>query len=119
ARFITQLLAHRVYRARAAPVGVIANRVRDNTLTHAKLMQFLQGLAVPTVATFRDCALYTRLADEGSGIFDETASPTTAREVREWSKLLHWIDGVVEHHAEWETGPHVAASHNREASRTR
>jgi chromosome partitioning protein len=115
ARFINQLLAHRVYRARAVPVGVIANRVRDNTLTNAKLMNFLQCLAVPTVATFRDSALYTRLADEGSGIFDEAASPTTAREVREWSKLLRWVDDVVGHRADGQMGPHPALPHNHAA----
>jgi chromosome partitioning protein len=115
ARFIDQLLAHRVYRVRAAPVGVIANRVRDNTLTHAKLIHFLRGLSVPTVATFRDSALYTRLADEGIGIFDEAASPTTAREAREWNRLLQWIDTVVEHGAGRHTGPHAALPHNRAA----
>ncbi len=35
----------------------------SNTTTHAKLMQFLECLDVPTVATFRDSALYTRLAE--------------------------------------------------------
>jgi len=116
ARFITQLLGHRIYRARPAPVGVIANRVRDNTLTHAKLMHFLECLNVPTVATFRDSALYTRLADEGGGIFDEAVNPTTAREVREWSKLLHWIDSaMVERGADRQFGPRSAPPHNRAA----
>lgn len=116
ARFISQLLAHRVYRARAAPVGVIANRVRDNTVTHVKLIQFLECLNVPTVATFRDSALYTRLADEGSGIFDDAVNPTTAREVREWSKLLHWIDTTTaQRGVDRQFGPRSAAPHNRAA----
>ena len=94
ARFITQLLAHRSYRLRPVPVGVIANRVRQNTTTHAKLMQFLECLDVPTVATFRDSALYTRLAEEGTGIFDDVADSSAEREALEWSKLMHWIDEV-------------------------
>jgi chromosome partitioning protein len=116
ARFIKKLLAHRVYRAHSAPVGVIANRVRENTLTHAKLVSFLQCLDVPTVATFHDSALYTRLADEGSGIFDVPVNPTTAREVREWTSLLYWIDTAAEHQgAARQMGPHAAAPHNRAA----
>ena len=91
-RFITQLLSHRAYRVRNAPVGVIANRVRDNTRTHAKLMQFLRCLNVPTVATFRDCSLYTRLAEEGTGIFEDQLGASMTRETREWGKLLRWID---------------------------
>jgi chromosome partitioning protein len=114
ARFIAQLLAHRAYRARPVPVGVIANRVRDNTVTHAKLIQFLQCLNVPTVATFRDSTLYTRLAEDGSGVFDDEERPTTAREVREWSTLLQWIDTVASHRSdESQLGPRAAPPHNR------
>jgi chromosome partitioning protein len=94
ARFIDQLFAHRSYRLRPVPVGVIANRVRQNTTTHAKLLQFLEGLDVPTVATFRDSALYTRLAEEGTGIFDDVADASAEREALEWSKLMLWIDEV-------------------------
>jgi hypothetical protein len=80
------------------------------------LVDFLQCLEVPTVATFHDSALYTRLADEGSGIFDAAVSPTTAREVHEWTRLLHWIDTVADHHGDaGQTGRHAAAPHNRAA----
>ena len=74
------------------PVGVIANRVRHNTTTHAKLMQFLECLDVPTVATFRDSVLYTRRAEEGTGIFDNIADTNAEREALEWNKLMQWID---------------------------
>jgi len=94
ARFINQLHAHRSYRLNPVPVGVIANRVRQNTTTHAKLLQFLEGLDVPTVATFRDSALYTRMAEEGTGIFDDVATESAEREALEWCKLMRWIDEV-------------------------
>ncbi len=112
ARFIAQLLAHRNFRAHPVPVGVIANRVRDNTLTHAKLIQFLECLDVPTVATFRDSALYTRLAEDGSGIFDDVAAAHTTREAREWHKLLRWIDTVTAaSHSAQRSGPRAATPH--------
>jgi|WetSurMetagenome_2_1015567.scaffolds.fasta_scaffold137233_3 chromosome partitioning protein len=114
ARFITQLLSHRSYRARPAPIGVIANRVRHNTTTHTKLMQFLDCLDVPTIATFRDSALYTRLADEGSGIFDDVSDSSAEREALEWSKLMHWIDEVTSHRTGTrQLGPLAAAPHQR------
>ena len=91
-RFIAQLVSHRVFRARPVPVGVVANRVRPNTVTHAKLVDFLDCLNVPTVATFRDSAIYTRLAEEGSGIFDVADETGIDRELAEWQGLLAWID---------------------------
>jgi chromosome partitioning protein len=114
ARFITQLSSHRSYRARPAPIGVIANRVRHNTTTHTKLMQFLDCLDVPTVATFRDSALYTRLADEGSGIFDDVSDSSAEREALEWSKLMHWIDEATSYRTgARQLGPLAAPPHQR------
>ena len=116
ARFITQLLSHRSYRARPSPIGVIANRVRHNTTTHAKLMQFLECLDVPTIATFRDSAIYTRLAEEGTGIFDDVSDSNAEREAHQWSKLLHWIDEVTSHRTGIrQLGPLAAPPHQRNA----
>ncbi len=114
ARFIAQLLAHRSYRAHPVPIGAIANRVRQNTTTHTKLMQFLQSLDVPTIATFRDSTLYTRLADAGTGIFDEVSDSNTEREAHEWSKLMRWIDATTSKPAgSRQHGPRAAAPHHR------
>ncbi|NJN52072.1 MAG: ParA family protein [Gammaproteobacteria bacterium] len=92
ARFIAQLLTHRLYRARPIPVAVVANRVKQNTLTHSKLLHFLDCLDVPAIATFRDSSVYTRLADEGSGIFDIEADASVTRELKQWRNVLNWID---------------------------
>jgi len=114
-RFIAQLLNHRAYRARPAPVGIIANRVRQNTRTHTKLTQFLACLDVPTVATFRDNALYTRLAEDGTGVFDDMSDPSAEREAHEWSKLMHWIDAVTAARTDTQLGPRSAPPHQRSA----
>jgi hypothetical protein len=55
-------------------------------------VSFLDCLNVPTVATFRDSSLYTRLADEGTGIFDIERDPNVERELESWRRLLDWID---------------------------
>ncbi len=91
-RFINQLLNHRVYRLHPVPVAVVANRVRKNTLTHSKLMAFLDCLDVPAIATFRDSSIYTRLADDGTGIFDVDADSGITRELQQWRNVLTWID---------------------------
>jgi chromosome partitioning protein len=109
-RFIAQLLLHRSYRARRPPVGVIANRVRENTPGHAKLMQFLNSLNIPTVATFGDCSLYTRLAEAGTGIFEDELGAAMARETREWNNLLRWIDSAAERSCQQALPPRATAS---------
>jgi chromosome partitioning protein len=96
-RFIAQLLNHRSYRASPKPVAVIANRVRHNTATHQKLMEFLDTLEVPTIATFTDCAMYTRLADGGNGLFDDVSDALAEREAAEWCQVMQWIDDVAIH----------------------
>ena len=112
--FITQLLAHRSYRLHPAPVGVIANRVRRNTTSHVKLMQFLDCLDVPTVATFRDSALYTRMAEHGTGIFDDVADANAEREANEWNNLLRWIDDATAQSTDRrQLGPRSAQAHQR------
>lgn len=109
ARFISTLLTHRVYKARSVPVGVVANRVRWNTRTHTKLIHFLECLDVPAVATFRDCALYTRLAEDGEGIHDVEDIRRTLGEMPEWNKLLSWIEEATADNAIRRLGPATAA----------
>ncbi len=91
-RFISSLLTHKCYRRRPVPVGVVANRVKPNTECHARLNHFLQCLEIPTVATFRDSELYTRMAEKGIGLFDQPDSRNAKRELREWRKLLDWLE---------------------------
>jgi hypothetical protein len=68
------------------------------------------------VATFRDSSLYTRLAEAGTGIFDDVADSSAEREALEWSKLMHWIDDATAHRAGARPlGPLAAPPHYRNA----
>ena len=91
ARFIADLLTHRTYRARPIPVGVIANRVKLNSSSHAKLKHFLECLDVPAIATLRDSYIYTRMAEDGTGIFD-TNDEGSDQEAAQWRALIGWLD---------------------------
>ena len=51
-------------------IGVIANRVRKNTLMFQSLMRFLEKLEIPIVATMRDSQNYVRAAEQGVGIHE-------------------------------------------------
>lgn len=78
-------------------IGVIANRVRRNTLIYQALMRFLGTLGIPVVATFRDSQSYVRSAELGIGIH-EMKSYTVREDLGQWGPLIDWL----------ETGPCVA-----------
>jgi chromosome partitioning protein len=72
-------------------IGVIANRVKKNTLVYASLMRFLETLRIPVVATFRDSQAYLRAAESGLGIF-EMKSAQVEEDVAQWASLLDWLE---------------------------
>jgi chromosome partitioning protein len=72
-------------------IGVIANRVRKNTLMFQSLMRFLEKLEIPVVATIRDSQNYVRAAEQGVGIHE--MKPYTVKEdLAQWETLLAWLE---------------------------
>jgi chromosome partitioning protein len=72
-------------------IGVIANRVRRNTVMYRSLMKFLYSLQIPVVATLRDSQVYVRAFDNGIGLFE--MKPYMVREdLEQWAPLLGWIN---------------------------
>jgi len=72
-------------------IGVIANRVRKNTLMFQSLMRFLEKLKIPVVATLRDSQNYVRAAEQGVGIH-EMKSYTVREDIGHWDSLLAWLE---------------------------
>ncbi|HUK00956.1 MAG TPA: AAA family ATPase [Steroidobacteraceae bacterium] len=71
-------------------LGVIANRVRRNTLTYQSLIRFLQTLGVPIVATIRDSQNYVRAAELGLGVH-ELKTYVAREDVEQWEPLVAWL----------------------------
>lgn len=72
-------------------IGVIANRVRRNTVMFRSLMKFLYSLQIPVVATLRDSQVYVRAFDHGIGLF-EMKSYMVREDLEQWQTLLGWIN---------------------------
>jgi chromosome partitioning protein len=72
-------------------LGIIANRVRRNTLIYDSLRRFLETLAIPIVATLRDSQNYVRAAELGLGLHEMT-SPQVEEDVASWEPLLQWLE---------------------------
>jgi chromosome partitioning protein len=73
-------------------LGVIANRVRRNTLTYQALIRFLHTLCIPIVATLRDSQNYVRAAELGLGVH-EMKSYVAHDDVEQWGPLIDWLTG--------------------------
>jgi chromosome partitioning protein len=71
-------------------LGVIANRVRRNTLTYQALIRFLHTLGIPIVATLRDSQNYVRAAELGVGLH-EMKSYVAHEDVEQWTPLVEWL----------------------------
>lgn len=71
-------------------IGVIANRIRRNTVTYQALIRFLQTLHIPIVATIRDSQNYVRAAEAGLGVH-EMKSYIAREDVEQWGPLIDWL----------------------------
>lgn len=71
-------------------IGVIANRVRRNTVIYQSLMRFLATLHIPVIATLRDSQNYVRAAELGLGLH-EMKHHAVAPDLGDWEPLLAWL----------------------------
>lgn len=71
-------------------IGVIANRIRRNTLTYQALIRFLHTLGIPIVATIRDSQNYLRAAELGVGVH-EMKKHVAQDDVEQWAPLVAWL----------------------------
>ncbi len=71
-------------------LGVIANRVKVNTIVYRSLLRFLETLGIPVVATLRDSQNYIRAAESGLGIH-EMKVQQVAEDLKAWESLTAWL----------------------------
>jgi chromosome partitioning protein len=71
-------------------IGVVANRVRRNTVIYQSLMRFLESLRIPVIATLRDSQNYVRAAEQGVGVH-EMKRYVVEQDLADWEPLLAWL----------------------------
>jgi chromosome partitioning protein len=89
-RCIQDLLLVAKIRREDNRLGVIANRVRRNTVIYQSLIRFLQTLGIPILATLRDSQNYVRAAELGLGIH-EMKSYIVREDLEQWGPLIAWL----------------------------
>ncbi len=89
-RCISDLLLAAKIRRRENRIGILANRVRRNTIVYRSLMRFLNSLGIPIIATIRDTQNYVYAAEHGLGIH-EMAPHRVNQDITQWRPLLAWL----------------------------
>jgi chromosome partitioning protein len=90
AKCIADLLLVAKIRRSDHRIGIIANRVRANTLVSQSLMRFLGSLDIPLVVTLRDTQNYVRAAEAGVGVY-EMPRWQVEQDVGHWRQLMEWL----------------------------
>ncbi len=76
---------------RMGRIGVIANRVRQNTVSYRKLMRFLDSLSIAVVGELRDSQNYVRSAERGLSIH-EMPNGRVQLDVERWEPIIEWLE---------------------------
>jgi chromosome partitioning protein len=71
-------------------IGVIANRVRKNTLIYQSLLRFLETLKIPVITSIRDSQNYVRASELGVGVH-EMKRYLVQPDLDEWAPLIAWL----------------------------
>lgn len=90
-RCIGHLLISGKIKRRENRLGVIANRVKPNTIICRTLMKFLDQLQIPVITTLRDSQSYVYAGEQGLGIHD--LNPARVHpELAQWEHLWSWLE---------------------------
>ena len=88
--FLDELRSVGKIERKQAKFGLVANRVRDNTLIFDDLDEYLTKARVPYIAALRDAQNYVRAYTRGLGIF-ELPEYLAWPDWDEWEPLVSWL----------------------------
>ncbi|MBT8422538.1 MAG: ParA family protein [Gammaproteobacteria bacterium] len=80
---------------RMGRIGVIANRVRENTVAYRKLMRFLHSLSISVVGVLKDSQNYVHSAERGLSIHEMPTSRMRA-DAERWEPIIKWLEEKLE-----------------------
>jgi chromosome partitioning protein len=89
-RFMEELLELGKVQRQQARLGMVANRVRENTLLFEELDQYLDKLKVPYLGQLRQSTNYLRAYQRGMGIF-ELPEYLAGPDWEQWKPITKWL----------------------------
>ncbi len=89
-KYMEEVLKNGRVARKEVKIGVVANRVRENTLVFSDLYDFIKAMRLPYVATLRDTQNYIHAEERGLGIF-EMAPSQVYQDLEDWAPLTKWL----------------------------
>ncbi|MCG8027663.1 MAG: AAA family ATPase [Candidatus Thiodiazotropha taylori] len=89
-RFLTELLESGRVSKHQTRIGIVANRVKENTRIYQDLESYLGHLKIPFITHFRESQNYIRSAERGLALF-ELAPSQVYKDVILWDPLFKWL----------------------------
>jgi chromosome partitioning protein len=89
-RFLSELLASGRVSKNQTRIGIVANRVKEQTRIYHDLEEYLGHLKIPFITHLRESQNYIKAAEEGLAIF-ELAPSQVYKDVILWDPLLDWL----------------------------
>lgn len=90
-RFIKEVSGSGRMKRRQAKLGLVGNRVRENTLIFDELDEYLEKQRAPYVTCLREAQNYVRAYTRGLGIF-ELPEYLAWPDWEQWDPLIEWLD---------------------------
>lgn len=90
-RFLKEIYASGRYKRKQVKVGLIGNRVRENTLIFDELNEFLSKQRSTYVASLREAQNYVRAYTRGFSIFD-LPEYLAWPDWEQWDPVVEWLD---------------------------
>lgn len=89
-RFLNHLLELKPIQSGDVKVGLVANRIKSNTIVYRELTGFLGGFRIPVIAQLRESMNYVRASERGLSVSD--LPPYLAwQDWEEWDVLMKWV----------------------------
>ncbi len=90
-RFIKEVAGSGRMKRRQAKLGLVGNRVRENTLIFDELDEYLEKQRAPYVTSLREAQNYVRAFTRGLGIF-ELPEYLAWPDWEQWDPLIEWLE---------------------------
>ena len=87
--FIAELASDNMLKK--AKLGLVGNRIRENTLIFDNLKKFMKKMNIPVVTNLRDTQNYIRAAEGGLGVF-EMPPYLAEKDIEQWRGMINWIE---------------------------
>lgn len=91
AAFIQDLLLLGKLRSHGTRLGIVANRLRRNTLALGKLEKFLRRLDIPVIARLRDSQRYLQAVEGGYGVHEMPGAGAYGDRMV-WDSVVDWLE---------------------------